>query len=229
MAEQIPGPSEQPPAAQRLTRNRWSDPRLLVGIVLVAAAIVAGAVIVEASDDTMPVWALRVDAHAGDTPRISDLERVDVHVGGSVAEHYLSGSEARVADRLGSSVWAHDVPAGELLAGSALVGRQEERAGELPLSVAVGSLPADLRPGQRVDVWVGPGRAAGGDREDADRVLEHVRVQAVRARSAALGEGSARVVLVALDDSAVDDLGSVLARVGHGSVTLVRVGDRGAS
>lgn len=228
MADDISGPDP----AQRLGRKRWTDPRLLVGIVLVAVAVVAGAAVVRASDDTTAVWALRTDVHEGETPRLSDLERVDVHVDQMVAERYLGAAEDILAERLEASVWARDVPAGELLAVSALTPREQTRAGELPLGVAVGSMPTDLRPGYWVDVWVGPGRSGSGSgngRGGAERVLERVRVQDVEARSSALGDGGGRVVLVALDDAAVDDLAAVLDRVGRGAVTLVRVGSPGSS
>lgn len=233
MAEQHPGQSSASssgsPPAQRLARNRWSDPRLVVGVVLLAVAVVAGATIIEASDDTTVVWALRVNTHAGAVPELAELERVDVHLEEPVADQYVSGTEQAVAERLEASVWAHDVAAGELLALSALGARDKTKAGELPLRVAAGSMPADLQPGQWVDVWVGPGRSSGGDRSAAGRVLERVRVQGVRARSAALGNGSAHVVLIALDESTVDHLGTVLARVGRGAVTLVRVSAAEAS
>lgn len=180
--------------------------------------------VIEANDDTRPVWALQTDVRAGTVPRISDLQRVDIHLEESVAGHYLGLDQGALARRLEGSVWARDIPAGELLARSALTGRDGEDGGELPLNVSVGSLPPNLRPGERVDVWVAPpsGEHRGGG--EATRVLEHVRVESVGTRSAALGDASAKVVLVALGESVADDLGDVLAHAARGEVTLVRVG-----
>ena len=42
--------------ATRVRRPGWRDPRLAVGLVLVAAATVAGARLLATSDDTVAVW-----------------------------------------------------------------------------------------------------------------------------------------------------------------------------
>ena len=44
-------------------RPAWRDPRLWIGVVLVAASVVAGARLLAAADDTVQVWAA-VDALA---------------------------------------------------------------------------------------------------------------------------------------------------------------------
>ena len=45
------------PAALRGQRPAWRDPRLWIGIVLVAASVVVGARVLAAADDTVQVWA----------------------------------------------------------------------------------------------------------------------------------------------------------------------------
>ena len=44
------------PAVRRLRSSRWRDPRLAVGVVLVAASVVVGARVLAAADDTVAVW-----------------------------------------------------------------------------------------------------------------------------------------------------------------------------
>src|SRR5699024_6790690 len=221
------GPDAGEPA-RRLTKNRWSDPRMLTGMLLVALAVAGGAGIVEASDDTTAVWALQVDVRAGEQAEVGDLRLVRAHLGSASTEPYLTGSKEALATLLGSRVFAHDIAAGELLARSALVPAKADRRNELPLRVGAGAMPVDLRAGERVDVWAAPTRQADGGAGAAVRVLEGVQVTDVHASSAALGQSSAHVVLVALDSSAGDELDTVLARISGAALTLVRVRTREA-
>ena len=51
--------------AQRVRRPGWRDPRLWIGVVLVAGSVVAGARLLAAADDTVQVWAAATDLGAG--------------------------------------------------------------------------------------------------------------------------------------------------------------------
>src|SRR5687768_11311810 len=55
------------PQAVRATRPGWRDPRLWVGILIVAVSVVAGARLLAAADDTVTVWTAVRDMGAGDT------------------------------------------------------------------------------------------------------------------------------------------------------------------
>ena len=55
-------------AVPRATRSRppgWRNPRLLLGIVLVAGSVVLGARLLAAADDTVAVWAVSADLPDG--------------------------------------------------------------------------------------------------------------------------------------------------------------------
>jgi hypothetical protein len=45
--------------ALRVRRPGWRDPRLWIGVVLVAGSVVAGARLLAAADDTVQVWSPR--------------------------------------------------------------------------------------------------------------------------------------------------------------------------
>src|SRR6478736_5540715 len=53
------------PTAVRATRPGWRDPRLWVGVLIVAVSVVAGARVLAAADDTVAVWAVAADAGPG--------------------------------------------------------------------------------------------------------------------------------------------------------------------
>lgn len=208
--------------ARRLGSARWRDPRLAIGVVLVAASVVLGVRVVDAADDTVAVWSLRSDLPAGTAVTATDLTITRLHFADAdEAALYLSAEETLPS----GVVLAHDVRAGELLAVSTLRSPSTASA-ELPLAVPDGSLPSDLGPGDRVDVWVAPDPAAAAtaDAGKAVKVLSAVTVVSLDAADSALGGGDATRVLLALDESAVAGLDETIAALASGSPVLVRLG-----
>jgi len=184
-----------------------------------AASVILGVRVVDAADDTVPVWSFQEDLPAGSPLTASQLTVRNVHFdGGDDAGLYLSADAAPP----GGMVLGHDVNAGELLSVSSLRLGTDTSAAELPLAVATGSLPADLAPGDLVDVWVTPDPAGSGPRSGATEVLSDVSVVSLDTSSAALGAGDATRILIALDDAAVAGLSDTLSRLSTGQVVLVR-------
>ncbi|UYM04055.1 CpaB family protein [Solicola gregarius] len=205
------------PPATRLRRPRWSDPRLLVGLLLVCGSIVIGARVMAAADDTTAVWSVATDHRAGTPVDASDLRPVDVRLGDG-AERYVAADESVASGR----VWSRDVHAGELLGVAATRPVDVREVAQLPLIVSAGSLPSDLATGDRVDVWVssGPESAESGR---AELVLDGMRVLSVVAAPASMGgDMSGYRVLLALEHDRPDRLGPALGAIGAGEVTLVR-------
>ena len=106
---------ERPDTAPAATRSRppgWRNPRLLLGLVLVAASVVLGARLMATADDTVPVWALARDLPAGATVSSADLESRNVRFpDGATADAYLSASDPVPS----GARLARAVSAGELL------------------------------------------------------------------------------------------------------------------
>jgi hypothetical protein len=219
-----PGPAPElgpAPAVRRLRSSRWRDPRLAVGVVLVAGSVVVGARVIDAADDTVPVWSLRNDVPAGSELSADDvtISRVNFDEAGD-AERYFDGDDP-IPDEL---VVGHDLVAGELLARSALAEPESEAISELSLSVADGFYPVDLQPGDRVSVWVAP--SDGTDqRRIADVVFESVPVLQTDSASSDLSGDATTDVLLGLDADAVASLDRSLAQISIGSVFLIREGD----
>lgn len=205
--------------ARRLVRQRWRDPRLAVGVLLVAGSVVLGARVLSTADDTTSVWTLREDLAAGSALDPGLVQPADVRfVDEADGAFYLSATEALP----GGVVLARDTPAGELLARSGLEPASDRWQAELPLPVLDGALPPDLATGDHVDVWVSPEDTQSGSVEAA-QVLAGVSVLGVERSAGSLAGGSGAVVLVALEESDATALPATLSAIGQGSVVLVRV------
>jgi hypothetical protein len=216
-----PSPPAVPasPDARRLTLARWRDPRLWVGLVLVAASVLVGARVLAASDDTVGVWAVARDIGAG-TPLTRDALMVEQvrFTDDATAHSYLLAGESVPA----GAVVSRDLAAGELLA-QASIGTSDAAAFELPVVVDAGGAPEDLRTGDIVDVWVAPTRGSGTT-SPARQALTAVPVVSAARSGGAFGVGVTRQVLLGLDQATVDELGPMLGRMANGSVVLVRYG-----
>lgn len=212
------------PASPRATRHHgsvWRDPRLLVGIVLVAASGLAGALVLT-GEETVDVWAARGDVTAGEPLGLDALERREVRFSDQAdADRYLSADQPLPAD----VTVGRDVGAGELLPRSALVVGERPDVLEVPLTVPGESVPATVGPGSVVDVWVAPGTdrpLADAAEPEATLVLEGVRVVGVSRGGTALGPAASRQVIVGVAAAQEAALPEALALLAHGNVVLVR-------
>lgn len=209
------------PPARRLATTRWRDPRLAIGVVLVAGSVVLGSQVLASADDTVPVWSLNSDVSAGTTVPTDAVEVDHVRLdGGGDTALYLPGTEPFPADRVAT----HDLAAGELVGRSDLQAPLASAGTELPVPVEDGHLPTDLGAGDRVDLWVAAGDGAGRDAQPAERLLVDARVVAVQRRGGGLGGGSGAVVLLGLDEAQAERLPEVLGAMTAGTPVLVRVG-----
>jgi len=217
----VPPPATTPdsPAAARLTVRRWRDPRLWVGLVLVAASVVVGARVLAGADDTVGVWALARDVSEG-APLTGDalVVRQVRFSDPEVLDSYLRAGRPVPPD----AVLAHDVAAGELLARTSLAG-QEAPAFEIPVVVDSAGAPDDLEVGDVVDVWVGPATGSGSS-VAARRMLAGVPVVGTVRATGPFGDAATRQVLLGLDRAGAAGLGPLLGEMASGSVVLVRHG-----
>jgi hypothetical protein len=148
--------TEELPQARRLRRPTWRDPRLGVGVLLVAAAVALGTWAVRDAAATVEVYAAGEALTPGDTVDADALTVREVRLGDDESLYHL------VAEGLpDGAVATRTVGAGELVPRSA-VGEAEAidlRPVVVPLGLAV---PADLGPGTVVDLWLAPSAPMGG-------------------------------------------------------------------
>ena len=189
-----PAVSDLPaPSASRLSRARWLDARLLVGLLLVLLSVVVGAKVVADADQRVQVWSVTRDLGA-DTPLTGD--DLAGHLGQPVRlDQPLS---RRPSQDLEGLVLTRPVGRGELLPVSAVAHgdsgqkRRDRHRGRpvrrrRPATRAAWSTSTSCRESQQRRVAAAPGaRAVRGDRRRGREVrrqrLRRQRVQGGRRR-----------------------------------------------
>jgi hypothetical protein len=208
------------PPATRSRRPGWRNPRLLLGLVLVAASVIVGARLMAAADDTVGVWVVARDLPAGATLGVGDVERRQIRFpDADTADRYLASED----DLPDASTLNRPVSAGELLPRSALATESGPDLVEVPVSVASDDLPATVRQGSVVDIWVAPKvSAVAGRTPKAVPVLTDVVVVAVPRSPNSLAPESTRQVIVGVPATRSDDLGTALGSISDGRVVVAR-------
>ena len=185
------------PAATRLPRPRWLDPRLLIGVLLVLVSVAAGAKVVAEADDSYAVWAVQRDVGPRAALTEADLTTRKVRLDGDAGAYVAANGPAPWGWTL-----TRPVGAGELLPRAALAPPGSVATRRVALGVDP-VVAADLAPGSVVDVYVVPA-ADRATRSPApvQRVLAGVTVASVeRGGGRGLGSSSgASVVLVLRGD-----------------------------
>lgn len=194
-----------PPAAQRVARPAWRDPRLWLGVLLVTGSVVLGARLLAAADDTVTVWALSGERGAGAPVAAADLVVQRVRFADDATlERYFTADEP-VPDDL---VLVRAVGEGELLARSAVGPADEEAVLRVPLEVDPNRVPPDVAAGSVVDVWLtdgsgpvaAPAAAKDADDETDGPALSGVTVVAAPSYDDTFAVTGARQLVVAVDD-----------------------------
>lgn len=205
--------------ARRHQRPGWRDPRILVGLVIVAGSVLLGVKVLAAADDTVAVWSLGRDLPAGTRVAVGDVTQVRVRfTDAHAADRYLSADDPLPRDR----VLDRPVDAGELLPRAALVGEQAALV-EVPVPVGVDDVPVTVRKGSVVDVWVTPQTATtADDLAEATRVLDDVVVVRAPGVADSLAPSGTRQIVVGVDPAKADDLGTALGRLTTGHVVIAR-------
>lgn len=208
------------PTASRLQKPSWKDTRLVIGVLLVLAAVVLGSLTVAAADNRVPMYAAASPLVPGQPLAAERLTRVDVQLG-EKAGGYLSAVSALPE---GAYV-LREVRPGELVPLSA-IGRQADVAVQPLTLVADASSAAPLVVGSVVDVYVNPvaadGDASGRDFAGAELALEGVSVAGLPRSQGALGGSRAdQAVQVMAPKAQIRDL---IGQIDLGArVTLVPV------
>jgi len=207
------------PAATRVARPGWRDPRLWVGVVIVAACVVAGARILGSADNTVAVWAIAGD-HAAGTP-LDDDDLVPKQVRFADSQD-LDGYFGIDADLPPHPVFAHAVSDGELLPRQAVGSTDAPGLMEVPLSVDPGQVPPSVGEGSIVDVYVA-GSPRGSLAQELDRpVIKAARVAAYLSATDSLGGSGQAQLTVAVAERGARTYFAVLAAVDSPVVTIVK-------
>jgi hypothetical protein len=201
--------------AQRVPRPGWRDPRLWVGVALVAVSVVAGAKLLASADDTVPVWTASTDLAPGAPLSAADLEQHRVRFADAdEAGGYFAGTAPP------EGVLIRGVAAGELVPRAAVGDARASGTVQVPLAVDPEQVPPSVGPGSVVDVYVLG--AAGGRGSGAEPVLGAVSVvDAPAVADSLVTSGKRQLVLAVPEDDAHRFFGTVGA-VDSPTLTVVR-------
>lgn len=148
------------PTVARLRRPGWRDPRLLLGLVLVAASVALGSWAVSSAGRTVAVYAASGPLTPGEVVDPSTLRAVEVRLGTGDGKYFLA-AEPLPEDLVALRV----VGDGELVPRTAVGGSDELAFRAVAIPVA-GALSERVTDGALVDVWFVPtadGSPAAGD------------------------------------------------------------------
>jgi hypothetical protein len=189
---------------------------------VVALCGLVGARLLASADDSVSVWAVRAGLQAGQPVAAADLVRRQVRFGDQVeADRYLSAGTAVPA---GATV-DRAVGAGELLPRSALHGAATGVLTQVPLSVPSDAVPATVRVGSTVDIWVtpraeSPGARTGPTARRSTLVFHDVQVVSAPRAGSSLGATSTRQVVVGVGADQDARLSRSLAALAGGDVLV---------
>lgn len=211
MSDPVPGGPIQGvdgPAATRIRLGGWRDPRLVLGLALLAVCVLLGSRLLGRSPGTVEVWSARHDLAAGVVLTRDEVvpRRIAFPDGGP---HGYLRTDQPIPPRFRL---AEPVRTGQLVPAWTL---RSETSGpvqvSVPLAVAPDDLPSRLGPGALVDVWALPD-AGAARRGAAVRVFTDAVVLSVSAVDPLAGAGTRRVVVsVAEGDGLAAELGRLAA------------------
>ncbi|KNX37717.1 SAF domain-containing protein [Luteipulveratus halotolerans] len=172
------------PTAQRLQKPSWRDSRLVVGVLLIALATVAGATVIQRLDDSVEVLVATRSLVPGQPITGDDVRTVRVRLDDSST--YVSAAKALPAGRV-----TREIRAGELLPRSAVGTAAQVDVKAVSVRVDA-SLAATLVEGSVVDVWVSTKKDAAGvaSYNKPQRMVERAVVSLVPSDEGRFGVGS---------------------------------------
>jgi hypothetical protein len=209
------------PVARRSSPPGWRDPRLWIGLAIVAASIVAGSVVLGSSEETVPVWAATNTLGTGHVLTADDLAVRRVRFEhADAASLYLPADQQLPSDlRL-----RHEVAAGELLPRAAVARGEPRDLRQVPVSVAADQVPGAVGVGDVVDVYLRPAsRAActGTSVCDGLPVLDGVTVADAPASNATFGTDGSRMLVLAMSPGDAERFFRLYATTDDASLTVV--------
>ena len=172
------------PTEKSAQRRRFApDPRLLIGLVLVAASVTGVVTIVSTADSSVQIYAALQPLSPGDRLEASDLVARSVRMDDDGALYLQAG-----AFPAGGLVVTRSVNAGELVPVSALGSGSGLRLTALVLD-STSTLPASVQPGSLVEVWAAK-EIENGQYGPPAVILSGVTVSRLVATESIVGSGS---------------------------------------
>ena len=218
------GSADPIPPAKRASAPGWRDPRLWVGVAIIAVSVVAGARVLSAADDTTAVLVVEADLTPGDSITSDDVSSRKVRFADDAdLDRYIRADEGLPA----GSRMTRSIASGELLPRSALGSSLETGVIEIPINVDSGQVPPSVGAGSVVNVWVAS-EGGGGDGTDAIPeavlVLDGVVVIEAPAALDSFGATGQRQLVIGVPADQATELPRALGAAASGRVVITRQG-----
>jgi len=218
------------PAAIRSTKPGWRDPRLWIGVAIVAASVLLGAKLIGGAEQSVAVWSVSRDLSEGDDLTAADLvERKVRFVNAADADVYVSAEEPLPE----GMTLTREVQAGELLPRSAFGSSDAAGRQTMSLSFSGPGVPAGLDRGDRVAVWAtsldktstGTKVASSTGRSIPIDTFDTVLVTDVQRASESLSGATGMTVTIALPEApSATGFAQLVQAAKTDNVFLVKVG-----
>ena len=194
-----------------------------MGVAIVAASVVAGARLLAAADDTVPVWSAATDMGAGDRVTSADLVASRVRFADADAlEGYFTVDDELPADMQLTS----GITAGELLPRSSVGSTTRSGLVELPVAVDPEQVPPSVDAGAVVDVYVVGAASVTADKADREStggpVLANVTVVEAPELADSFGTTGKRQLVLAVPEADATSFFELLGRYDAPVLTVVR-------
>ena len=201
--------------ATRATTPGWRDPRLWIGVAIVAVSVVAGVRLVGSADDSVAVWAVTEDLGVGTAVEAEHVEARSVRFGDvDDLARYLPADQPLPADRS----LVRGIGAGELLPAGALGAPGRSGVLQVPIRVPVDGVPASVEVGSRVDVYVSDETQTA---RAAVLLLGDVAVTSAPSSADSLGAGGHRQLVLGVPEGDDPALARLVAASAVGTLTVV--------
>lgn len=189
--------NDKPAEARRIRPPGWRDPRLLIGLLLVALSVTGVVALVQTIDERQGYWAASTDIVPGAQVTAEDFHIVQASISES-AEHYWKADKQLPPEFLVSST---------ILQGELLTQRQvaeSDPGGRQQVGVRVSEdMPASVTIGSRVDVWVAAAREDGRGYEEPTKMISNAEVTGTDNNTSAFAAANTTTVYVMLAQDAV--------------------------
>lgn len=189
--------------APRLTKPSWKDPRLLIGILMVLAAVAGVVALVGSAGKTVPVLVAKESLVVGQKVNADSFKVVQAQLGEADAK-YLDPSDALEEN----AVVIRMVPKDELVPRSSI--GHTDALDRKPASVTVDEpLPKEVVVGSHVDVWVSLPDERNGFKAP-ELMLPGAEVAAMNVAASSLGSGrNTQLMVLVTDEQMPKFLGAV--------------------
>lgn len=187
--------------SERLQKPGWKDPKLLLGLLLILASIVAVVGIVKVTNQTEEFFVAKHEVAVGDIVTAEDFAVKKVRLG--EANHLYLSADAQIPEH---AVSHQHMLSGQLIETNAL--NEQKKDGRREVTVTLDSTVAStLKSGDLVDVWVSHKEDNGTKYSEPKSVMNGAEINKISTEESMIGStGKSAVQLLVSENSLTDVL-----------------------